>query len=92
MRTILRFIALFVCLITLVVWLFGGANAGFTKTSVKVETIDSITEQTIVRWEKRFVAGVDFLGAGFAVGALLFGCSFLFRMKNPDRPAGPQPL
>jgi hypothetical protein len=33
MRTIFRLTALFVALVTLVLWLFGGPNSGFPKTS-----------------------------------------------------------
>jgi hypothetical protein len=79
MRTILRLAALFVTLVTLVLWLFGGPNTGFTKTSEPVTTIDPVTEQEIITWEKRFLPGVEFLGGGLLAGALLLGVSFLFR-------------
>lgn len=81
MRTVLRLAALFVSLVTLVLWLFGGPNLGWTKTSVMVKTIDPITEQDEIKWEKRFLPGVDFLGGGLAAGAILFGTSFVFRKK-----------
>jgi hypothetical protein len=81
MRTAFRLTALFVALVTVVVWLFGGPNLGWTKTTVKIETIDPITEQTAVRWEKRFVPGVDFVGQGLGLGVIVFGASFLFRKK-----------
>jgi hypothetical protein len=82
MRTILRVAALFVALVTLVLWLFGGPNTGFTKTSVMVKTVDPVTDQDIVTWEKRFLPGVDFLGGGLLVGTLLFGASFFLRRKT----------
>lgn len=81
MRTVLRLAALFVSLITLVFWLFGGPNTGWTKTSVMVKTVDPVTEQDEIKWEKRFLPGVDFLGAGLVAGAVLFGTSFVFRKK-----------
>lgn len=81
MRIILRLAALFAALVTMVVWLFGGPNLGWTKTSVMVKTIDAVTEQDDIKWEKRFLPGVDFLGGGLATGAVLFGTSFLFRKK-----------
>jgi hypothetical protein len=74
--------AFFIALVTLVLWLFGGPNTGFTKTSVMMKTMDPVTEQEIITWEKRFLPGVEFLGAGLLAGALLFGASFLFRGKN----------
>ena len=83
MRTVLRLAALFVTLVTLVLWLFGGPNMGWTKTSVMMKTIDPITEQEQIHWEKRFLPGVEFLAAGVLAGFLLFGTSFLFRKKQP---------
>jgi hypothetical protein len=88
MRTILRLAALFVALVTLVLWLFGGPNTGFTKTSVMVKTIEPVTEREIITWEKRFLPGVEFLGAGLLAGALLFGASFLFRTNPSSSPKG----
>ena len=73
--------ALFISLVTLVIWLFGGPNTGWTKTSVMVKTIDPVTEQDEIKWEKRFLPGVDFLGGGLVVGAILLGASFVFRKK-----------
>lgn len=87
MRTIVRLVALFVALITVVVWLFGGPNLGWTKTSVMTESIDPVTEQKDVRWEKRFVPGVDFVGQGLAIAAVLFGISFLLPKGKRRQPA-----
>jgi hypothetical protein len=84
-RTILRLAALFIALVTLVLWLFGGPNTGFTKTSVMVKTVDPVTEQEIITWEKSFLPGVDFLGGGLVSGALLLGASFIFRRKTSSK-------
>ena len=81
MRTILRLAALFVTVVTLVLWLFGGPNMGFTKTSRQVKTIDPVTQQEIINWEKCFLPGVEFLGGGLLAGVFLFGASFLFGRK-----------
>ena len=83
MRTALRLAALFVSLVIVVLWLFGGPNLGLTKTSVMVKTVDPVTEQDEIKWEKRFLPGVDFLGGGLMAGAVLFGVSFLFK-KSPS--------
>jgi hypothetical protein len=90
MKTILRLAALFITLVTLVLWLFGGPNTGFTKTSVMVKTIDPVTEQEIITWEKRFLPGVEFLAGGLLSGALVFGASFFFGRKQPER-SGAEP-
>ena len=86
MKIVLRITALFVVLVTLVLWLFGGPNTGWTKTSVMVKTIDPITDQEHIHWEKRFLPGVEFLGGGVIVGGVLLGTSFLFPKKHssPD--------
>jgi hypothetical protein len=81
MRTILKLASLFVILVTVVLWLFGGPNLGWTKTSVMVETVDPVTDQKGVQWENRFLPGVDFLAGGLLAGGLVFGLSFLFRKK-----------
>jgi hypothetical protein len=73
--------ALFVTLVCVVVWLFGGPNMGFTKTSEMVKTIDPITEQEQIHWEKRFLPGVEFVGGGVLAGAVLFATSFFFPKK-----------
>jgi hypothetical protein len=46
-----------------------------------VKTVDPVTEQDEIKWEKRFLPGIDFLGKGLVVGAVLFGTSFVFRKK-----------
>lgn len=85
MKTILRLAALFIALVTLVLWLFGGPNTGFTKTSVMVKTIEPETEREIITWEKRFLPGVEFLAGGLLAGALVFGASFFFGGKHSKR-------
>ena len=81
MRTGLRITSLFLALVAVVLWLFGGPNMGLTKTSEMVKTVDPVTDQEIVTWEKRFLPGVDFLAGGLAGAGVLFGASFLFWRK-----------
>lgn len=81
MRTGLRIASLFVALVTVMLWLFGGPNLGWTKTSEMVKTVDPVTDQEIVTWESRFLPGVEFVAAGLATASILFGASFVVRKK-----------
>ena len=78
---VLRLSALAIALVSLVLWFFGGPNLGWTKTSVPIAKVDPVTDQPYQEWEKRFVPGLDFLGASFLGAALLAGTSFLFPKK-----------
>ena len=89
MQTALRLAALGVVLVTVVVWLFGGPNLGWTKTSVPTERIEEVTGNKYTVWEKRFLPGVDFVAVGLAAGTVLLGVSFLFHRKTPALPAQP---
>ena len=81
MRTILRLVALAVALISLVLWLFGGPNLGWTKTSIdRVET-DPVTGLQGRFPEDRLLLGVDFLTGALLTAGLLAGTSFLFRKR-----------
>jgi hypothetical protein len=85
MKNALRILALAIALGAAITWLLTGANRGWTKTSVPQTTLDDVTGIEGVRYERRFMPGVDFLG-GAGVGILLLaGASFLFRTK-PTTP------
>ena len=77
----LRLIALLLVLAATGTWLATGANRGWTKTSVPVKTVDEITGIEAVNYERRFVPGLEFLGAALLGASLLAGASFLFRDK-----------
>jgi len=87
MRTKLRVAGLLVAVVVTAFWFFGGANRGWTKTSVPHTKKDPVTEIEVNIYEKRFVPGVDFLGAGMVFAALLAGSSVFFR-----RTPGKDPL
>lgn len=79
MKKALQAVAALLALAVIVTWLVTGAHRGWTKTSVQRMTPDEITGIESPSYEKKFVAGVEFLGAGlFAAGALA-ALSFLFR-------------
>jgi len=80
----LRLASFFVALVTLVVWLFGGPNLGWTKTSEMVKSRDAVTDLEVITWEKRFLPGVDFLVAGLLASGVLVGASFL-RLRRGGR-------
>lgn len=86
MRTKLRTASLLLALSIMAVWFFGGPNLGWTKNSVAHKVKDPVTELEVDVYEKRFVPGIDFLGAGLAVSGLMGVGSFVFRQR-PARKA-----
>jgi len=80
-RTI-RIIALVLALAATGTWLATGGNRGWTKTSVPVKTVDEITGIEAVSYERRFLPGLEFLGAALLGASLLAATSFLFRNKQ----------
>jgi hypothetical protein len=81
MKRILRILALVLTLVAAGVWLSAGANRGWTKTSVETKTLDEVTGIEGVSYERRFVPGLDLLGAALLGASLLAGVSFLFQHK-----------
>ena len=78
-KRILRVTAALLLVLALGMWLAAGANRGWTKTSVPVKKTDDVTGITVDEYQRRFVPGVDFLGAAVLGAAFLAGASFLFR-------------
>ena len=87
MRIFLRLAALGLALFSLVFWFFGGPNRGWTKTSVDHIEKDAVTGLEGHFPEKRFVPGVDFLGAGLLAAGLLAGSSYCCRKKQSGQAA-----
>jgi hypothetical protein len=81
-KTVLRAVAAILILATSGMWLATGANRGWTKTSVPVKRTDEVTGLTVDDYQKRFVPGIDFLGAALLGSGVLAGASFLFRNKQ----------
>jgi polyisoprenoid-binding protein YceI len=81
MKRTLQILALVVVLATGIVWLATGANRGWTRTSVEMKTLDEVTGIEGIEYRKRFVPGVDFLGAALLGAGLLAGASLLFRNR-----------
>jgi hypothetical protein len=83
-RTVLRALALILVLAATGMWLAAGANEGWTKTSVPVKRTDEATGITVDDYQKRFVPGLDFLGAALFASGILAGASLLFPTKQPQ--------
>lgn len=82
MKRTLQILALVVALGAAGFWLAAGANRGWTKTSVPVKTLDEVLGIEGITYEKRFVPGLDFLGAAVLGAGALAGLSLLFRSKR----------
>ncbi len=82
MSKTIRIVALALALAATGTWLATGANRGWTKTSVPVKTVDEITGIEAVSYERRFLPGLEILGAALLGASLLAATSFLFRNKQ----------
>ena len=85
MKKILQLLAVVMLLAAGTAWLATGANRGWTKTSVMVKTLDPVTGIEGITYEKKFLPGVDFLGAAWGGAAVLAGASFFFRKTNNNQ-------
>lgn len=85
MKKILQTLALLIVLAAAITWLATGANRGWTKTSVPVKTLDEVTGIEGITYQKKFLPGVDFLGAAFGGAALLAGASLFFRKPKSNQ-------
>jgi hypothetical protein len=86
MKKTLRVLAVLVLLAAGAIWLATGASRGWTKTSVMVKTPDPVTGLDGISYEKKFIAGVDFLGAAALGAGLLAGASLFFRKPKINQP------
>jgi hypothetical protein len=82
MKPFLRLLAMLVVLASAACWLAAGAHRGWSMDSVPRKTVDEITGLEGIRYEKRFVPGLDFLVAAAAAAGLLAGASFFFPTPN----------
>lgn len=80
--TVLRIAAVFIDLVTVTVWIFGGVNKGWTKTSEAVKSIDPVTGIEAIEWKTRFLPGIDFLVAGLLVSAVLVVVSVVIGRRS----------
>ena len=85
MKRVLQLLAVLVLLAAGVTWLATGATIGWTKTSVAVKTLDPVTGIEGISYQKKFIAGVDFLGAAALGAGLLAGASLFFRKPKTNQ-------
>ena len=86
-RRILQLVSLVIVFGAAALWVFAGANRGWTRTSEPRKTLDEVTGIEGITYEKRFVPGLDFLGVALLGGGILAGASLLFRKPpTPNRP------
>jgi hypothetical protein len=85
MRRFLQLLALLIVLAAGSIWAVTGASRGWTKTSVMVKTLDPVTGIEGISYEKRFLPGVDFLGAALGGATALVGVSLFFRKTNNNQ-------
>jgi hypothetical protein len=86
MKNSLRFLALAFLVAMTGWWLAAGAHRGWTQTSVARKTLDEVTGIEAITYEKRFVPGLDFVGAVLIGTTLLVGASCLVRQQPPQIP------
>lgn len=84
MKKSLRFLALAFPVVMTGWWLAAGAHLGWTQTSVARKSLDEVTGIEAITYEKRFVPGLDFIGAALFGTALLVGASSLVRRHPPQ--------
>jgi hypothetical protein len=60
-----------VAAITLAVWLATGAHPGWTRTTETVMRVDAVTGLDYPETRRKFIAGVEWLGAGLGLACVL---------------------
>jgi len=85
MKKTLRMIAALLMIGSIAFWTGAGANHGWTKRYVPTKIKDEVTGLEGVRWQRRFVPGIDFLGATWLGAGALTALSFRFR-RNKGNP------
>ena len=82
MRRNLRVIAASLAVLCVGIWIAFGANRGWTETTSTWMAKDPVTDIEYPVVEASFRPGVDLLGVGLLVSALLAGVSFAFKPKQ----------
>jgi hypothetical protein len=84
MKRTLRSLALVLAAAATLAWMGLGANRGWTRTSVPVETLDEVTGIEGIEYHKQFVPGLDFLAGSLLGAGILAGTSLTFRNQQTN--------
>jgi hypothetical protein len=82
MKRTLRLLAMVLIIGAGAFWMATGANRGWTKTQVPGKIVDETTGLEGIQWQKKFVPGLDFLGAAGLGAGVLTGISFFTLRKS----------
>jgi hypothetical protein len=85
MKRIFQVLALVIASAAVLLWFVLGAHIGWSKTSVPVRTVDEVTGIEAITYERRFVPGIDFLGAAVVGAGLLAAASVIFPRHKPNQ-------
>lgn len=77
MSRFLYILAVLTAIAVIATWVALGSNKGWTKTLIATSKTDPVTEIEFTEYQKAFVPGVDFLGAGLGASVGLFGLGFV---------------
>jgi hypothetical protein len=78
-KRLLQILALVLAMAAAIAWFALGANRGWTRTSVPVKTLDTVTGLEGIEYHPRFVPGLELLGGALLGAGLLAGASFFLR-------------
>lgn len=81
-KKLLRFAALIFLLATAGYWWSKGAHSGWSQNRVPVSQTDEVTGIVFTTYQDRFVPGIEVLGGGALLAALVFGSSFFVRSTS----------
>ena len=79
----LRFAGPAIFLVGVLIWLIGGARAGFSNNSIEIVKVDEITGLEFTDYKDGFEPGIEFIAAGFfGFSVLLASAAFLENRKQ----------
>lgn len=61
MKTVVRFLSLFIFVTSVTLWIATGAHTGWSKNRIAIEKIDPITEIVYPVYQEKWILGVDLL-------------------------------
>lgn len=65
-------------------WAAKGAHLGWSQNQVPIKEVDEVTGLDYVRYEDRFVPGIEWLAGSVGLATALFAASFIFRSNSAN--------